>query len=353
MVACISRLILAIFVVFLLGSCTKIEQKLEYQKLNFSQIQGWEADDHSASLEQFRVACNKIAANKKPLLKKYNSQKNTNDLKRVCLKLDNNNNQNPKYFFEQNFDPVLVINDGSKLGLFTGYFEPVLKASKFKRDKYIYPIYSPPKYFDKNEKFFTRELIELGALTNQNLELYYTDDPVGLFFLHIQGSGMLELENGKKVRIKYAGKNNQNYYAIGKYFVKNKIMKKGDINAESIKKWLYSNPDLAYEVFYENPSYVFFENNIHLETIGGQGSFLRAERSLAIDKEYYEYGLPIWLDVNMQTNPNIKKLLIAQDTGGAIKGAIRGDVFYGSGQKAEKKASHAKDFGSMVVFLPK
>ena len=210
--------------------------------------------------------------------------------------------------------------------------------------------------------YFKREEIESGIEQLKGFEIAWIEDPVDAFFLHIQGSGRILFDDGSSKRIGYAGSNGHKYYAIGRKLIANGQIPKHEMSMQSIRKWLKENPSNAQDLINENPSYIFFKWNNELDTtlgpIGAQGVSLTEGRSLAIDRRYFTFGLPIWIEtklpeVNSIEKKDISRLVVAQDTGGAIRGIVRGDLFIGSGNKAGLIAGRMKETGRYWVLLPK
>ena len=261
-----------------------------------------------------------------------------------------------RQFFESMFDPYLVSDSGSEQGFFTGYFEIGLEGSRQPSKVYRYPIYRVPP----DVAAYDRKQIMEGALENRGLELLWAKDPVRLYFLHVQGSGVINLQNGEKVRIGFAAKNGREYVSLGKKLIERGVFTKDELTADRLASWMYKNPDEAESLMKENPSYIFFKL-MHGEDgpIGGEGVALTPGRSLAVDKRYIPYGVPLWLQVEPRKLGNgvvadaTRRLVISQDTGSAIRGVVRGDVFFGAGKEAEKQAGLMSNQGSYVMFLPK
>ena len=263
-------------------------------------------------------------------------------------------------------------------GLFTGYYEPLLYGSLQKSARFHIPLYQRPETLIevnlgdfreafKGERiagkivknrlvpFDDRTEIDQGALKDQGLELVWVDSAIDAFFLHIQGSGLVELEDGQTLRVGYAGQNGHIYYAIGRALIDRGEIARADISLQSIRAWLEKHPDQAAEVMQLNPSYVFFRALENTKgPLGAQGVALTPERSLAVDRRLIPYGSLIWLEAQHPTVPDqqIKSLFVAQDTGGAIRGAVRGDVFWGAGSEAALKAGQMKSKGRYWIFLP-
>lgn len=337
----------------------KGKQNINLHEESFSNLKDWEYDDHRIALQTFLHSCRKFS--KMPQNTELNGQLfaiTPNDYRDVCEIAEvvkTMSSQQIKNFFENWFKLFLVENKkGEESGLFTGYYEVSLKGSFIKSDKYQYPIYSKPK--DKKlESELTREDIENGALNDENLEILYVDNKVDLFFLHIQGSGVVLLPNGQEIKISYAGKNNYQFNAISNELIKKDLISKNQINAYSVKNWLENNPQKAQAVMNLNKSYTYFKINQSEYVIGAQGVPLTPERSLAIDNEIIPYGTLMWLETQIIDEVHkkpLKKLMVAQDTGSAIKGTIRGDIFFGNGDKAQDKAFKMNFQGKYYVLLP-
>jgi len=356
-----------IFILVLFQSCV-ISKKLnisgrgdfKLSQVEFSDFKNWENDDHKSALRAFLYSCNKFA--KMPQSRLIGGQitnLTAGDFRDVCdiaEVVKTMSAKQAKNFFENWFRPFLVKNNsGSSKGIFTGYYEASLKGSKNKTERFKYPIYAKPNDLN-SDPYFSRAEIENGALQNKGLELFYVDDKVELFFMHIQGSGRIELNNGSEARVGFAARNNQPFIAIGNYMADQGFLMRDNISAASVKDWLKNNPDKADEVMNNNPAYIFFKINDGEYVIGGQGVPLTAEHSLAVDNQIIPYGLPIWVETSLKKSNGSKNeyshLFVAQDTGSAIKGVIRGDIFFGFGKEAEESASYMASQGQYYVLLP-
>jgi membrane-bound lytic murein transglycosylase A len=197
-------------------------------------------------------------------------------------------------------------------------------------------------------------------LKDKGLELLYVDDKVDLFFMHIQGSGRVKMPDGKEIRVTYAGRNNQPFTGVGNYMVDQGLLMRDNLNAATVRKWLKenleSNQEKVDEIMNTNVAYTFFKIADGENVVGGQGVPLTAERSLAVDSDIIPYGFPIWLETNLKKKDANKetytRLMVAQDTGSAIKGVVRGDIFFGFGADAEEKASYMASSGNYYLLLP-
>ncbi|MDA7704976.1 MltA domain-containing protein [Rickettsiales bacterium] len=327
---------------------------INLERVDFTQLDNWNKDNHSPALSAFLNSCNKFST--MPDSRNIGGQIGhitVQDFRDVCeigQVIKGMGSKQAKNFFENWFIPFKVTNKkGEEYGKFTGYYIPTLNGSKEKTEKYQYPIYSKPKNIDNNP-YYTRAEITKGALRNQDLEIIYVDDKVDLFFMHIQGSGNVMIEDGVIIRLSYAGSNNQPFYSIGKYMIEHDLI--SDKSYFGIKKWLKENPKKADKILNINLSYIFFKENHDNNVIGGANVPLMTERSIAIDKDILPYGYPFWVEVEDYELGEYQKLLISQDTGSAIKGTIRADIFFGSNEDSEKKAANMNNEGKYYILLP-
>ena len=292
-------------------------------------------------------------------------------------KVGRGDDQAARYFFETWFTPYLATDNGSPQGLFTGYYEAELHGAWTRRGRYQTPIYSPPaglisadlgRFNDqwKGQSITgrvvggrltpleTRAEIEGGALTGKGLELLWVDDPVDAFFLHVQGSGRVAMEDGQVVRLGFAGRNGHAYVSIGRELVNSGAIAKDRVSMGTIRAWLKAHPGQGAKLMARNPSYIFFRVAKGDGPIGAQGVALTPGRSLAVDKRFVPYGLPVWLDTTdpLKGNATLRRLVVAQDTGGAIKGVVRGDLFWGFGAAAGERAGSMKQSGRYFLLIP-
>ncbi len=317
-----------------MASQTRAEAKL----LTFADLQGWEADDHQAALQSFLVTCDLLRGP---------------DWKPICALAQEAvvSEAASKAFFELLFRPVQF---GTPPALFTGYFEPELNGSKTRTSRYSWPVYRRPPELKDGMQWHDRATIERGILRGLGLEIAWLDDPVDLFFMQIQGSGRIRLQDGSVVRLGYAGRNGHAYRSLGDALVERGIMRSDQVSAEAIRAYIRRNPQMAEPLLNVNPSYVFFRKLDDLPPeagpIGAMGRSISTLRSLAIDPDFVPLGAPVWLEKD-GVDP-MWRLMVAQDTGGAIKGAQRADIFFGTGQEAGRKAGNIRDGGRMLVLLP-
>jgi membrane-bound lytic murein transglycosylase A len=260
-----------------------------------------------------------------------------------------------KGFFERWFVPFQAEDVRGKAGLFTGYYEAEIEASKTPDSRHTYPLYRAPK----SPVTFTRAEIEAGALRGQGLEFLWLKDPVDAFFLQIQGSGIVKLTDGKEMRVGYAGNNGHAFVAIGKVMIEEGVIDRKSASMQTIRAWLRTNPDKAQAMMNRNPRFIFFREVKENGPVGALGVTLTAGRSLAVDPAFVPLGLPLWLDTTwpidhgaIKKGSPLRRLMLAQDVGTAIKGPVRGDFFWGSGEEALAFAGTMKNAGKWFMLLP-
>lgn len=347
-------------IVLALAACSTAESpQPSFAKRSYDRVAGWEADAHSKALETFAISCKKLQ--KMPADKTIGQgvlAAPASAWQPACIAASQTSPLEAKRFFERYFTPYLVGMGGDPEGLFTGYFEPMLQGSLSKQGMYQTPVYALPSDVKKGVEYYSRQAIDQGALQGRGLELAWVDNPVDLFFLHIQGSGKIRLDDGSVLRVGYAGKNNQAYVALGKVLIDQGYLEKADVNMFTIKDFLARHPEKAQALMWQNPSYVFFRPlTDEGGPIGGQGVPLTALRSLAVDHRIIPYGMPLFVNTTLpQTSltpkQSFQQLMIAQDTGGAIRGAVRGDIFFGEGALAETLAGMMKGDGHYTALVP-
>lgn len=340
------------------------DNKLTAQLVSFDDLARWPLDRHSAALATFRRSCGVMRKTSQTKIRPGFTGTYA-DWARVCARAGRvtaSSHPAVRLFFEYNFVPVQLLSGADK-ALFTGYFEPELAASLKPSKTYNTPLYRKPKDLQRgNKAYFTRAEIEKGALKNRKLEFVYLKNSVDAFFLHIQGSGRLFLDNGKTMRVGFAAKNGRPYTAIGKVLIENNHIARNNMSMQSIRTWLLKNPRRAQNIMHQNQSFIFFRplknSNPNLGPPGAQTVQLTPKRSLAIDKTLHGYGLPMWLETEIPDPEKGKStpfhhLMVAQDTGTAIKGPVRGDIYWGSGKAAGNIAGRMKQPGRLYLLLPK
>lgn len=326
-------------------------------KVEFSELPGWNQDQQSAAIPAFLRSCERLQRLPADQTLANGAAGTVGLWSDVCTKatqVDGANDLSARRFFEDNFVAFAVSDSQATDNLFTGYYEPSLRGSFTRSEQYFVPLYAKPS---DTGPYPSRAEIYAGALANRDLELIYVDDAIDAFFLEVQGSGRVTLEDGQEIQVGYAGQNGHGYFPIGRELLNRGLMSREEISLQSIKKWLRENPGEAQKVMELNPSFVFFRLIDGPGPIGAQSVALTPGRSLAVDRAYHALSLPIWLDgtypqADGQRQP-LQRLMIAQDTGGAIKGVVRGDVFWGPGVEAEAIAGEMKDPGRIYWLLPR
>jgi len=257
-------------------------------------------------------------------------------------------------FFETEFVPMAVADYGEHEGLFTGYFEIELNGSRHRHGRYQTPIYRRPPDLGSGPRY-SRAEIEDGALAGRGLELLWVDDPIDAFFLQIQGSGRVRLEDGREIRVGYDGQNGLPYVPVGRLLIEHGRIARDKLTMASIRAWMRDHSEAGAVLRREDPSYVFFRVVKGDGPIGAERVVLTPERSLAVDRAYIPLGVPIWLEADEQFVPNerVRRLVVAQDTGGAIKGPVRGDLFWGAGSAAGSRAGEMDARGRYYLLLPR
>lgn len=324
----------------LLAGCSS-DRGLELTPVGYHELPGWQKDNHHDAHAPLKKSC-------QALLKKGDARWH-----KFCKAIHTSSPHQTRKIIESHLQPHRVSSDGTSLGKFTGYYEPLLKGSRRRYGPYQTPLYRlPPGSIDYR---VPREEIISGALANKNLELVWVTDPVAAFFLEIQGSGRIQLDTGEIMRIGYAGQNGQPYVAIGLTLVEQGHLRKEEVSMQSIRQWLKNNPNKAKDVMCSNPSYVFFKELKGDGPVGAQGVALTPGRSLAVDRQHIQLGTPLWIQTHatQKVRRQFQRLVVAQDTGGAIKGHIRGDIFCGHGPDAEQLAGYLNAPGEYYLFLPK
>ncbi len=352
-----------------------ISKTPQLQKTSFDQLPNWYGDNLTHAFGAFLTSCEKLI--KIPSSRAFRPAGTYGDFKQPCdaaASLQGVNTTALHRFFEDYFYAYQVSEEETdkRRGLFTGYYEASLNGSLRRYGPYQYPLYALPDDLvmadlngdgtkttsqSKNgrlSRYPDRAEIDRFGLKNAEV-IAWVDDPIDAFFLHIQGSGVVNLDNNRKMRVGYAGKNGHGYFAIGRALIDRGELTKEKVSLQTIRAWLKDHPDQAQDIMNLNPSYVFFRKLDTSGPVGAQNVVLTPQRSLAFDRTLYDYGMPVWLVVQHPTikNTSIAQLMVAQDTGGAIRGVVRGDFFWGYGAMAEEYAGQMKSQGSYWFLLPK
>lgn len=362
------------------------KDRLVLEPAGFADLPGWREDEVEKAVPAFLQSCKRITALEDGSVIDDEPYAGTaKDWKAACAaasSLPPGDRAAARTFFETHFRPWSARNNRNPLGLFTGYYEPLLHGSRKKSERFNVPLYArPPELVMVDLGRFREELkgqriagkvedgallpfpdrreIDEGAIENRKLEIVWVDDPVAAFFLHIQGSGRVQLAEGGELRLGYAAQNGHPYTAIGRDLIARGALTRENVSLQTIRAWLEAHPDEAAAVMRKNASYVFFQVLEGEGPLGAEGVALTAGRSLAVDRSYIPLGAPVWLAGGMpspkdgEPDRKLRRLLVTQDTGGAIRGPVRGDVFWGFGDDAEAVAGRMKHQGKIWLLLPK
>ena len=357
----------------------------QLEPIVWAQLDGWAEDDHDAAFATFLVSCRAILQGTKA---SRAGRPMYGALYDVCGKAMEAKPQKPgeaRAFFEQNFRPVRISPLGDPDGFLTGYYEPIVEGMRKPANGFDYPLYRKPaslaaggrmavanpssqqrgkKKKGRKRKFVAfhdRAAIDDGVLAGRNLEICWLKDPIDAFFAHIQGSVRVRLEDGETLRLNYQAANGHPYVAVGKFLIERNIIPKEEMSMDRIREWMERNPEEGKELRRKNKSYVFFrETNLASdeEPTGAQGISLTPGRSIAVDRNLHVYGTPFFISAMLPiesekpTTP-FRRLMIAQDTGGAIIGPARADIYFGAGDEAGSISGRLRHPGRFVLLLPK
>ena len=339
------------------------------QPATWSDLAGWTDEDLQPAFEAFRGSCALIGkqARWQAVCEQAQALVPTPDADAL------------RAWFQSQFQPWALTNaDGSQSGLITGYYEPVIKGSRTRQGSYRHPLFSPPDdLIDVDLAQIYPELKHLrlrGRIEGRRLIPYFTraewtgeqesraasalfwiDDPLDLFFMEIQGSGQIALDDGSRTRVSYADQNGHPFRSIGRWLVNQGELKVEEASLQGIKNWARAHPQRLRELLDANPSLVFFRE-LPLEGSGPPGALglpLTPERSIAVDPRHVPLGAPIFMATTWPNSDKpLNRLMLAQDTGGAIRGVVRADFYWGSGAEAGRQAGRMRQKGSMWILLP-
>ena len=338
------------------------------REVAWSQLPGWEQDQHAAAWPALRKSCEKLAARDAAW-------------ENICLAvrtLDSPDDATARAFFETHFRAHRMNPESGREGLITGYYEPVLNGSTTRNDQFRWPLYKRPDNLltidlaslypelkgrpvrgrlegNRVVPYYSRAEIGNGKNPLAGNELLWVEDPVELFILQVQGSGRVRLPDGREVAVGYADQNGHPYRSLGGRLIELGALTREEVTLTRIRDWLAAHPDETSTLLNSNPSYIFFtQRDASLDgPLGSLGVALTPERSVAVDPAYIRLGLPVWLDTVLPNGTSLQRLTLAQDTGGAIKGAVRADLFLGQGVEAGRLAGEMKQRGRLYVLLPK
>jgi membrane-bound lytic murein transglycosylase A len=351
----------------------------------WNEVEAWAADDHATAFAAFLASCRavvgsaKVSRDTRPV---YPALVSVCRRARAAVPLDN---EASRKFFEENFRPVRIAKLEDTTGFVTGYYEPVVEGSRILTDEYKVPLYRRPHdlvHMGRKRKaesfpntgrvvrrikrgkyvpYFDRAAIEDGALATRNLEIAYVKDQADAFFIQIQGSGRVQLTDGTVVRVNYNGHNGHPYTPVGRILIERNIIPRAEMSMDRIRQWMAENPDGAKELRRQNKSFVFFRITglpEHEEAVGAQGVPLTAVRSIAVDRNMHVYGTPFFIAAELPiateaSATKFRRLMIAQDTGSAIVGPARADLYFGAGEQAGKVSGRIKNPARFVMLMPR
>jgi membrane-bound lytic murein transglycosylase A len=359
----------------------------EYDFVNFSDLDGWSADTQAEVFAGFKRSCEALlkrrdVADVRPMEKA---------LREVCpraLKLpDPADSATAKKFFEENFRPVRISKLAEPTGLLTGYYEPEVEGSLTLTEGFTIPLYRrPPELISKARlgrrflragfpstggagmrvgrqivAYHDRAAIEDGALANRGLEIAWLRDPADAFFIQIQGSARIRLRDGKLIRVNYSAHNGHTFTPIGRNLIATGIVPREEISMETIRMFIAEMPEEGRELMRQNKAFTFFRVVDDLpadsEAVGAQGLSLIKDRSIAVDNKLHVYGSLFWIEAKLQLQntkegQTFNRLMIAQDTGSAIVGIARADIYFGGGAEAGAIAGRIRNQGRFFMLIP-
>ena len=356
----------------------------QYLPLSWTQVDGWADDDQLDAFKAFRISCQPISAERGEPSSVKTLGVSLREPCRAARAIDPKTAAEARAFFERNFVPLQISKLGDSDGFVTGYYEPVLDGSRTPTDVYTIPVYRrPSNLFIRGVKqdgpapnngqvyrkigrrklvpYYDRAAIEDGAIAGRGLEICYLKNQTDLLFMQIQGSGRIKLTDGTTLRVNYDAHNGQPYTPVGRILIERNIIPREEMSMQRIREWMEANPDGANELRRANKSYVFFrvlKLNDNDEAIGGQGVPLTPQRSIAVDHSLHLYGTPFFitgkLPLDSEKSPTpFHKLMIAQDTGSAILGPARADLYFGAGPDAARVAGRLKNSIRFAILVPK
>jgi peptidoglycan lytic transglycosylase A len=355
----------------------------QFEPIKWAELAGWTADDHLAAFAAYQTSCHALGKRRSE-----NREQLSRILSNVCRKavdLQPQDASTARVFFEQNFRPVRIGRLGQPEGLLTGYFEPIVAGSRFPSPEFTVPLYRRPRdlvavgykpgsiaFPNKSAKigrrtenneivpYFDRGAIEAGALDGQKLEICWLRDPLDLLAIQIEGSGRVILEDGTPLRVSFDSHNGYRFSSIERVLIDRNLIPRNELSTQRIRDWMAAHPDEAAKVRAANRSYVFLRVtglSNEGEPIGAQGVPLTPGRSIAVDRAH-EYGTPFFIEANLPIESGksvlpFRRLMIAQDTGSAIVGPTRADLYWGAGDDAGRIASRIRHPGHFVMLLPR
>ncbi len=357
----------------------------QYVPVSWGEIAGWAKDDHLQAFKAFRVSCASIANQRNQVADSRALGASLREPCRAARALDILVDAKAKTFFEEHFVPLQISRLGEDAGFVTGYYEPILDGSRTQSEVYNVPVYRRPSNLfvrgftqdspslpNKGQVFrkigrrklvpyYDRAEIEDGAIAGRGLEICWLKNQTDLLFAQIQGSARIRLEDGFVVRINYDSHNGYPYTAVGRILIERGIIPKEQMSMQKIREWMDENPDGANELRRQNRAYLFFREvplSDKDEAVGAQGVPLTPGRSIAVDNSLHVYGTPFFIEGELpiesaQSKTPFSRLMVAQDTGSAITGPARADIYYGAGASAGRIAGRFRHNMRFVMLIPK
>lgn len=317
--------------------CLSKGRSFRLTPVTFSELQGWQQDNLIAALPAIKKSCATSP-------KEYN---------KFCAGVGSVRSEGDfRALIEGTLQPYKVTSKGSKIGKITGYYEAELTGTRYRENGMQVPIYGLPDGYRQGKTYAKRKSIENNGLENAKI-LAWADNPVDLFIMHVQGSGRMITPEGEILQFGYAGNNNRSFKGLGAILKEEGVDPQIANSMPRIREWCMANPQKARELMQRNDRYIFFKELVGEGPIGSAGVALTPARSLAVDSEYIPMHTPMWLETTNPSGGTINQLMVAQDTGSAIKGGIRADFFWGYGAAAFQTAGHMNQNGSYYLLLPR
>ena len=350
----------------------------------FADLDGWAADDHAKAFAAFRTSCNAVVRRARAAPDERPVAAALEPVCRRAVALADVDAGKARAFFEANFRPMRISRLGETQGFVTGYYEPIVEGSRFPTREFTVPMYRRPDDLvapgeRKGEGFpnrgqalrrtgdgqlvpyYDRGEIEDGALDGRHLEICWLRDPIAAFSIHIQGSARVRLEDGLIMRLNYAAHNGHPYTPVGRILIERNLVPRDEMSMERIRQWMRDNPDQTKELRRKNQAFVFFRIVALAdegEPVGGEGVRLTPGRSIAVDRPLHAYGTPFFIEGELPIDSAAPKtpwrqLTIAQDTGSAIVGPARADIYFGAGDDAGRIAGRVRQGARVAMLVPR
>ena len=358
----------------------------QYEPVDWANLDGWAADDHATAFAIFLESCRALGSNRQASAEAVAISE---ALKSVCargLAAVPLEEEGARKFFEDNFRPLRISKLGDSDGFLTGYYEPIIEGSRVPTGEFVAPLYRRPpnlvvsgrrklgdSFPSKGVKvgrrvgrrkivpYYDRAAIEDGALDGWHLEICWLRSQIDVLFAQIQGSARIKLEDGTILRVNYDSHNGWPYTPVGRVLIERKFLTRDEVSMQRIRDWMQANPDLAPDVRRQNKSYVFFRITdlaTEDEAIGAQGVPLVPGRSIAVDRALHAYGTPFFIAADLpiandKGGTKFRRLMFAQDTGSAIVGPARADIYFGAGAEAARMAGRIRNPGQFTMLIPR